>query len=86
MSKTILDEILERFIFSFTHKNDPMDLAQTEQSILDWHNKQVEAVLDRLESQLQDPNNVDFYDESNNSLMNLDEWLLLERNKLKEGK
>ena len=55
-------------------------------AIMEWHEKEVEALLDRLESQLQDPNNVDFYDEDNNSLMSLGEWLLLERNKLKESR
>ncbi len=29
----------------------PKVLAEAEQALLDWHNKQVEAVLDRLEAQ-----------------------------------
>ena len=54
--------------------------SQAKQAILDWHNKQVEEVLDRLEvadAKLTDGRNLE---------LDIPSWVEAERNKLKESK
>ncbi len=43
-----LDEILEDFYDGDIRQSD---MGKAKQAIIDWHNKQIEAVLDRLEAQ-----------------------------------
>lgn len=57
MSKTTLDEIfvqLDRDFHDYHNGkwdyDNPKPIDQAKQAILDWHNKQIEAVLDRLEN------------------------------------
>ena len=53
-----LDEIFTKYtkqVIDMCHGNRPDvadESAKAKQAILDWHNKQVEEVLDRLESKL----------------------------------
>ena len=51
-----LDEILYRFVpstdYSDKREGDPTDCQRAKAAILDWHNKQIEEVLDRLENQV----------------------------------
>ena len=83
MSKTTLDEILYRFAVD-THESKPgqdetPNFDKAKQALIDWHNKQVEEVLDRLESTAAYGTDIEEYAEDVLSAIEA------ERNKLKES-
>lgn len=74
MSNGELDEILKRFDYE-------RDYREAEQSILDWHNKQIEEVLGRLLVEVRRA-----YDKEGDFLEMVVDTIKAERNKLKEVK
>ena len=84
-----LDELLNDYLNACIYEQGTAweqeeKIAEAEQAILDWHNKQVEALLDNIEASIN--NHTTPYERDLLTRSYVRNTLNFERNKLKESK